>query len=156
MFVTGKFCTSFGNLTLFVRGSARYCPQKELKGPFRSSLPYCDKSFADPRELGERNSIRGSCKSLFLLRCTGRYYYAEVFLGTPPKRFELILDTGSTISYVPCASCGNSCGQHQVYYDILYHPYLSCEDFLDQYVGDDFTLDTDDSEMFEPAQLQLR
>lgn len=42
------------------------------------------------------------------------YFYATVQLGSPPREFAVIVDTGSTVTYVPCASCGNSCGaNHQ-------------------------------------------
>ena len=40
------------------------------------------------------------------------YYYADVALGVPPRTFQLIVDTGSTLTYVPCASCGAACGRH--------------------------------------------
>ena len=41
-----------------------------------------------------------------------RYFYATLQLGTPAKSFEVIVDTGSTITYVPCAQCGDQCGSH--------------------------------------------
>ncbi len=41
-----------------------------------------------------------------------RYFYAILQLGTPAKSFEVIVDTGSTITYVPCAQCGDQCGSH--------------------------------------------
>ena len=41
-----------------------------------------------------------------------RYFYAELHLGTPPNRFHVIVDTGSTMTYVPCVSCGSNCGTH--------------------------------------------
>ena len=37
-----------------------------------------------------------------------------VSLGTPPQTFDLIVDTGSTLAYVPCKDCGASCGKHEV------------------------------------------
>lgn len=40
------------------------------------------------------------------------YFYATLQLGTPAKSFEVIVDTGSTITYVPCAQCGDQCGSH--------------------------------------------
>ncbi|KAK9808090.1 hypothetical protein WJX73_004596 [Symbiochloris irregularis] len=40
------------------------------------------------------------------------YFYATLRLGTPPREFAVIVDTGSTITYVPCASCGAKCGPH--------------------------------------------
>ena len=33
------------------------------------------------------------------------YFSAEVTVGTPPQRFSLIVDTGSSITAVPCAEC---------------------------------------------------
>lgn len=40
------------------------------------------------------------------------YYAMDLALGTPPQTFRLIVDTGSTIAYVPCAFCGEECGLH--------------------------------------------
>ena len=39
------------------------------------------------------------------------YYSTDVCLGTPSKRYDLIIDTGSSITAVPCSSC-RACGQH--------------------------------------------
>jgi hypothetical protein len=50
-----------------------------------------------------------------------RYYTSRVFIGTPPQEFALIVDTGSTVTYVPCSSCTH-CGPHQAWTDI--HLYL--------------------------------
>ncbi|KAG1666106.1 hypothetical protein FOA52_010896 [Chlamydomonas sp. UWO 241] len=41
-----------------------------------------------------------------------RYFYVTIGLGTPTRTFDLIVDTGSTISYVPCAGCTH-CGTHK-------------------------------------------
>ncbi|TYI89063.1 hypothetical protein E1A91_D03G028000v1 [Gossypium mustelinum] len=40
------------------------------------------------------------------------YYTTRLWIGTPPQRFALIVDTGSTVTYVPCATC-EQCGRHQ-------------------------------------------
>jgi len=40
------------------------------------------------------------------------YYTAPMQLGSPPKTFHLILDSGSSLTVVPCKSC--DCGYHQV------------------------------------------
>lgn len=40
------------------------------------------------------------------------YYAIDVRLGTPPRDFQVIVDTGSTMGYVPCAFCGDRCGTH--------------------------------------------
>ena len=37
------------------------------------------------------------------------YYYADVFVGTPPQKFTVITDTGSTLMAVPCVDCSD-CG----------------------------------------------
>lgn len=43
------------------------------------------------------------------------YFYATLNLGTPARKFEVIVDTGSTITYVPCADCSKTnCGKHKV------------------------------------------
>lgn len=39
------------------------------------------------------------------------YFAAEIMVGTPPQRFSLIVDTGSSITALPCAEC-SSCGEH--------------------------------------------
>ncbi|CAI5980721.1 unnamed protein product [Closterium sp. NIES-64] len=49
------------------------------------------------------------------------YYYVTLYLGWPPQRFALIADTGSSITYVPCAACTH-CGNHQ---DPRFNPALS-------------------------------
>lgn len=40
------------------------------------------------------------------------YYTGRLWIGTPPHEFALIVDTGSTVTYVPCSSCTH-CGAHQ-------------------------------------------
>ena len=35
-------------------------------------------------------------------------------LGTPAQEFDVIVDTGSTLAYVPCQDCGDGCGRHEV------------------------------------------
>ena len=39
------------------------------------------------------------------------YFSAELCIGTPQRRFDLIVDTGSTHAVLPCADC-TRCGQH--------------------------------------------
>ena len=47
------------------------------------------------------------------------YFFSSISLGTPPKKFTVIVDTGSTMTYIPCSgrfSCGSSCGpNHQTH-----------------------------------------
>eukprot|EP00878_Enallax_costatus_P016920 GHUV01017762.1.p1 GENE.GHUV01017762.1~~GHUV01017762.1.p1 ORF type:complete len:346 (+),score=38.40 GHUV01017762.1:399-1436(+) len=59
------------------------------------------------------------------------YFYAVLPLGTPPKLFDVIVDTGSTVTYVPCNDCEH-CGTHN---DLPFNPsqsptskWLSCND----------------------------
>ncbi|KAJ0970766.1 hypothetical protein J5N97_018725 [Dioscorea zingiberensis] len=49
------------------------------------------------------------------------YYTARIWIGTPPQEFALIVDTGSTVTYVPCSPC-EGCGNHQ---DPQFQPELS-------------------------------
>ena len=39
------------------------------------------------------------------------YFYTDVHVGTPPQRFSVITDTGSTLLAFPCKNCRN-CGAH--------------------------------------------
>ncbi|BBM98066.1 hypothetical protein MPTK1_1g10560 [Marchantia polymorpha subsp. ruderalis] len=43
---------------------------------------------------------------------TKGYYTSSLFIGTPAHEFALIVDTGSTVTYVPCSTCTH-CGSHQ-------------------------------------------
>lgn len=47
-----------------------------------------------------------------------RYYTTRIWIGTPPQTFALIVDTGSTLTYVPCSTC-EQCGKHQVIYSSI-------------------------------------
>ncbi|PKI45915.1 hypothetical protein CRG98_033714 [Punica granatum] len=49
------------------------------------------------------------------------YYTTRLYIGTPPQEFALIVDTGSTVMYVPCSNC-KQCGEHQ---DPRFQPELS-------------------------------
>jgi hypothetical protein len=39
------------------------------------------------------------------------YFYSEVYIGTPPQKFTVITDTGSSLMAVPCITCAD-CGHH--------------------------------------------
>ncbi|XP_023754333.1 aspartic proteinase 36 [Lactuca sativa] len=49
------------------------------------------------------------------------YYTTRLWIGSPPQKFALIVDTGSTVTYVPCITC-EQCGKHQ---DPKFDPDLS-------------------------------
>ena len=53
----------------------------------------------------------------FLVWICDSYYTTRLWIGTPPQEFALIVDTGSTVTYVPCSNCGH-CGKHQVWLPI--------------------------------------
>ncbi|KAJ9186804.1 hypothetical protein P3X46_002337 [Hevea brasiliensis] len=65
------------------------------------------------------------------------YYTTRLFIGTPPQEFALIVDTGSTVTYVPCSTC-EQCGKHQdprfqpeassTYKPIKCNPSCNCDD----------------------------
>ncbi|CAF2151538.1 unnamed protein product, partial [Brassica rapa] len=49
------------------------------------------------------------------------YYTTRLWIGTPPQMFALIVDSGSTVTYVPCSDC-EQCGKHQ---DPKFQPEMS-------------------------------
>ncbi|KAK6245951.1 Xylanase inhibitor [Theobroma cacao] len=65
------------------------------------------------------------------------YYTTRLWIGTPPQEFALIVDTGSTVTYVPCSSCAQ-CGKHQdprfqpdlssTYQPVKCNPSCNCDD----------------------------
>ena len=38
------------------------------------------------------------------------YFYVNIYIGTPPIRQTVIVDTGSGITTFPCNDCGSNCG----------------------------------------------
>lgn len=40
------------------------------------------------------------------------YYFIDIYLGSPPMRQSLIIDTGSSITTVPCKQLCTNCGNH--------------------------------------------
>jgi len=47
-------------------------------------------------------------------RCCAEYdyYYAVMWIGTPSQRSELVIDTGSSLTYLACKSTCRKCGKH--------------------------------------------
>lgn len=58
-------------------------------------------------------------------------YFMDVFLGTPPKHFSLILDTGSDLNWIQCFPCHDCFEQQGPHYDprdsSSYRP-ITCHD----------------------------
>jgi len=59
-------------------------------------------------------------------------YYAQLSVGTPPRNFSAILDTGSRVAALPCAACAH-CGARHARFDpansstaALGAPYSQC------------------------------
>ena len=71
-------------------------------GPGRHPVPHKNKTVGG-RRLGLE--MQGNLFSL-------GYFSASVCFGTPAQRFDLIIDTGSSLTAVPCADCSH-CGSHQ-------------------------------------------
>ncbi|KAG1334954.1 aspartyl protease family protein 2 [Cocos nucifera] len=44
-------------------------------------------------------------------------YFIDVFVGTPPRHFSLILDTGSDLNWIQCLPCHDCFDQHGPVYD---------------------------------------
>ncbi|KAL6286969.1 hypothetical protein ACE6H2_011359 [Prunus campanulata] len=58
-------------------------------------------------------------------------YFMDVFIGTPPKHFSLILDTGSDLNWVqcsPCYACFEQDGPHYDPKDSTSFRDISCQD----------------------------
>jgi hypothetical protein len=60
---------------------------------------------ASGRRLSDRGKLTGALIS-------PGYFSAVVCIGTPARSFELVVDTGSSITSVPCHTCQN-CGEHR-------------------------------------------
>ncbi|XP_075480129.1 aspartyl protease family protein 2-like [Primulina tabacum] len=58
-------------------------------------------------------------------------YFMDVFVGTPPKHFSLILDTGSDLNWiqcVPCYDCFEQTGQYYTPKESSSYRNISCSD----------------------------
>ncbi|XP_047940306.1 aspartyl protease family protein 2-like [Salvia hispanica] len=65
-------------------------------------------------------------------------YFMDVFIGTPPKHFSLILDTGSDLNWIQCVPCYDCFEQHGPFYDPKEsnsYRNISCDDPLCQLVS---------------------
>lgn len=74
------------------------------------------------RNLVSDTSIYGSSDDL-------NYYYANLYLGNPPKKQAYIVDTGSSITTSPCQPYCEKCGKHLNSYYTVKEPasIISCE-----------------------------
>ncbi|KAL5197390.1 hypothetical protein ABZP36_000902 [Zizania latifolia] len=79
--------------------------------PLTLSYPNASRLASGHRGLGE-GAIPNARMRLHDDLLTNGYYTTRLYIGTPPQEFALIVDSGSTVTYVPCATC-EQCGNHQ-------------------------------------------
>ncbi|CAK7337764.1 unnamed protein product [Dovyalis caffra] len=108
------------NATTFLIGTSRSAMMLPLfLSPLNSST-----RFSNTRHLLQRSNANALPNARMRLHddlLINGYYTTRLWIGTPPQRFALIVDTGSTVTYVPCSSC-ERCGRHQ---DPKFQPDLS-------------------------------
>ncbi|MED6162298.1 hypothetical protein PIB30_069068 [Stylosanthes scabra] len=95
--------------------NSHHSPHTAMVLPLYLSPPNSSTSALDPRrQLQGSESQRHPNARMRLhddLLLNG-YYTTRLWIGTPPQMFALIVDTGSTVTYVPCSTC-EQCGSHQ-------------------------------------------
>ncbi|GAB2293823.1 hypothetical protein Dimus_028036 [Dionaea muscipula] len=95
-----------GNLTGVLAGEAVIPP---MILPLSLSSPPRARS---PRQLLHGENYSNARMPLYDDLLLRGYYTTRLFIGTPAQEFALIVDTGSTVTYVPCSTC-QQCGRHQ-------------------------------------------
>ena len=72
-----------------------------------------------------------------------RYYFMDIYVGTPPQKQSLLIDTGSYFTGFPCKQTCENCGTHMnPTFDIngnykkplLHHLFCPAQGILHQYV----------------------
>lgn len=120
---------------------------------FLSSKICCHLTFAIEKVSGQIKNpfhkdklrlLEASSSPIFGNSSNLNYYYVNLYIGSPPKRQSLIIDTGSQLTAVPCKPLCNHCGKHlNSYYDMsksnsskilecdeescMFFPYKRCE-----------------------------
>ncbi|GAV58771.1 Asp domain-containing protein [Cephalotus follicularis] len=92
--------------------------------PLFLSPPNSSRTLPNPRRhllKSDSHSHPNARMRLFDDLLVNGYYTTRLWIGTPPQQFALIVDTGSTVTYVPCSTC-EQCGHHQ---DPKFQPELS-------------------------------
>ncbi|MED6196675.1 hypothetical protein PIB30_049606 [Stylosanthes scabra] len=83
--------------------------------PLYLSLPNSSTSALDPRRQLQGSESQHHPNARMRLHddlLLNGYYTTRLWIGTPSQMFALIVDTGSTVTYVPCSTC-EQCGSHQ-------------------------------------------
>ncbi|KAG2496491.1 hypothetical protein HYH03_005316 [Edaphochlamys debaryana] len=96
-----------GRAALDGLATAQFVGQRPVQGGFLVPLRERDL----PKTVARRHLLRsGFLPVLGAVREVG-YFYTHLKLGTPSREFSVIIDTGSTITYIPCKGCAH-CGKH--------------------------------------------
>jgi hypothetical protein len=98
-----------------------------------SKITNQDSNNLNLRKLVEHlSNIRGDSSPIFGNSTYLNYYYIDLFIGDPPQKQSVIIDTGSHITAVPCLPHCKKCGKHlNEYYDMRKSNnsrVLSCEE----------------------------
>jgi hypothetical protein len=71
------------------------------------------------RNLDHLITLKGDTSPIFGNTTSINYYYIDLYIGNPPQKQSLIIDTGSHITSVPCLPYCEKCGKHlNKYYDM--------------------------------------
>lgn len=71
------------------------------------------------RNLDHLITLKGNSTPIFGNSSAINYYFADLYIGDPPQKQSLIIDTGSHLTAVPCLPHCERCGNHlNKYYDM--------------------------------------
>lgn len=71
------------------------------------------------RQLDHLNNLRGESSVIFGNSSSLNYYYVDIYIGEPPQKQSVIIDTGSHMLAVPCSPLCTHCGKHiNTYYSM--------------------------------------
>ncbi|CAO3700120.1 unnamed protein product [Rhizopus stolonifer] len=76
---------------------------------------------------GSKLAKRGGIDTPLTSFTDGAYYYAEVQIGTPPQKFDLVLDTGSADLFVNSLGCPKKYCQFNVFNETASTTYVSSD-----------------------------
>lgn len=74
----------------------------KMQGQFKNRIKSKIRNLEGDHEFSK---IYGNSSSL-------NYYFVNLYIGNPPKKQAVIIDTGSHLTSVPCQPLCESCGKH--------------------------------------------